>query len=401
MALGGYSTLKTFFISQLVGIAVVGEGTVEEVIDGRGFVIRHETVLRSPVSGTVTLAAADGVRARTDTVVAELSDTVEKSRAEERVAQLEADLAAFNASHAAAEETLNQTALQAQAETQAKTDQLRTACLEADLAAMERLTAELDALVLSLAETRGELDTIREDRASLEASLATARAALAQSVFRVTAPHAGTVSYRLDGLEEILTPAAAASFTTKELLTVSHRGAVVVDQSRLQAGDPVAKIVGDDEVYVAVIVTNGEADLLSSQPDVSLRFEGFDGRRETVAALYRVGERENNGYCLVTYLAAELLDGMVSQRQVDTTIIVHRYTGTVIPRKALVHRGGLDGVFVVQGVVCRFQPVTVLGGNREDCVVEGVAPQTQVITTPWLVDEGTRIGLREGARGLA
>jgi len=398
LAVGGYSTLKTLVLSQLVGVVVARDGQVEELVVGQGFVIRHELVLRSPVTGTVTLTLAEGARTRKDGEVANLSDTEEKAVAETRVAQLEADLAAFNASNAQEEATLIQTLASTQTEAATKAEVLRLACLGSDFVAIDKTSSELATAGLRGREARAGLETIRKDRAAVEAALATARTALQQSVFPILASEAGLISYCLDGAEETLTPESIGQYGTEQILRVARGEASTVDQSRVQAGAPLAKIIGDTEAYVSVIVTNGRADELSSVKDVVLRFPGFEGRRETAAELFHVGQRERNGYCLVTYRAKELLAGMISIRQTEATIVVHVWTGTVLPRKAVVRRGGQDGVFVLDVTVCRFRPVEVLGGDSDNIVVDGLSAGTQVISTPALVKEGTRIGAVEGLR---
>jgi len=72
-----------------------------------------------------------------------------------------------------------------------------------------------------------------------------------------------------------------------------------------------------------------------------------------------------------------------------------------VPGKAVVRRGGQDGVFTVDGAArtCHFRPVTVIGGSGDQVVVEGLPTGTEVVSNPWLVKEGLRIGLGRGARG--
>lgn len=392
LGVGGYSVLRNVILSRLVGIVVAREGQVEETVRGQGFVIRHETLLRSPVSGTVTLTLGEAERARSGAEVANLSDTEEKKHAEERVTRLQADLDAYNSSHQAEEAALVEELVAARGEAGLEADELRAACLGNDFPRVESVTASLAALGKREEAAAARLKTIRSERAALEESLATAKVALAQSVFPVTAPVAGIVSYCLDGLEETLTPENIGQYGTRQVLTMEGKAVVTVDRSRVRAGDPVAKVIRDSEAFVSVIVTNSQADLLAGVRQVTLRFLKFEGRRETPAALFHVGEREKNGYTLVTYVAQELLEGMVTARQVDTTVVVHTYSGTVLPRKALVRRGGEEGVFVLEKTEVHFRPVAVKGGNDEEVVVEGLPPNTPVISTPWFVKEGMRIG---------
>jgi putative membrane fusion protein len=389
---GGYSTLKSLVLPQLAGIVVAREGRIEETVSARAFIIRHESILRSPVSGTVTLTLPEGARTRKDGEVASLSDTQEKAEAEDRVAQLEADLISFNASNAQEEAALSATLAASGTELTVAAEALRLACLGSDFTSIGVRSSELAFVGQRRKEARARLETIRKDRAAIDTALATARAALQQSVFPILASEAGLVSYCLDGVEETLTPESIGQYGTKEILSLTARAVSTPDKSRVQAGSPVAKIVSDVEVYVSVVVTNGQADDISAVTDVTLRFPGFEDLSQTKADLFHVGQRERNGYCLVTYRAKELLPGMVSSRQTQTTIVVRSWTGAIVPRKAIVHRGGQDGVFVLDVNVCRFRPVEVLGGDARDVVVDGLPANTSVISRPWLVREGTRIG---------
>lgn len=401
LGLGGFSTVKSLVLAQLVDIVVAREGRLEETLSGEGFIIRQETILRSPVTGTVLLTLTEGARARKDAEVANLSDTEERQEAETKVARLDADLAAYNAGHAAEEEELTAGLAATRAELRRQAEALRQACLVADAEAMDAAATALAELEIKQREAESRLADIHRDRAALEESLATARLALNQSVFPVLAPHPGLVSYTLDGLEDILTLESIGDYGTRQMLTMMGNLGAIENQARLSAGAPVAKIISDSGAYVSVIVTNDEAGQILDDSQVILRFDAFAGRRETRARLYHVGEREKNGYCLVTYAAEELLDGMVGVRQVTTTIVLRTHVGTIIPRQALVHRGGQDGVFVLEGGVCRFRPVTVEGGDQDELVVDGLSPGTPVIRNPSLVDEGTDLGQAGDARRWA
>lgn len=402
LALGGYTTIKTVLLSQFVGVVVARDGQVEELVSAKAFFVRHEKVLHSPVTGTIALALAEGARVRKDAEVASLSDVEERQQAEDRVAQLESDLTAFNNTNGAEEAALADAIAKSQAAAKAKAAALRVACLGSDFVAIGQDTAELASASRDQAEAAGRLDVIRQDRAAIEEALATARAALQQTIFPIPAPEAGFVSYSLDGLEETLTPDSIGDYGTKQLVTSVGALQVTADQSRVDAGQAVAKIIGDTESYVSTIVTNQEAERLSAVNEVTLRFPAFEGRRETTAILFHVGDREKNGYCLVTYRVEGILEGMIPVRQVDASIVVQVYRGTVLPRKAVVHRGGEDGVFVLEGgLVCRFHPVDIVGESGGEVVVSGLDPGTQVISNPWLVREGTRIGQASGGNPVA
>lgn len=397
-ASGGYSTVKSLVLSQLVGITVARDGRVEETVSGQGFFIRRETVLRSPVTGTVTLRLEEGDRARGGAEVLNISDTRERREAEARVAAMEAELESFTEEHAAEEQALEAVMASSRRSALEAAARLRQACRGGDFTSMDEAALSLSEAVREVAGAEERLAHIREERARLEEALEAARVVLDRAVFPVVAPSPGVVSYCLDGLEDTLTPENVGRYRTAQILTMVGRLERVTDGSRVEAGDPVAKIIADTGVFVAVVVTNSEADTLVGVSEVTLRFAEFEGRREAEARLYHVGEREKSGYCLVTYETSELLDGMVSTRQASATVIIRVHAGTVIPRKALVRRAGQDGVFVVQKGVCRFRPVTVEGGDEDEVVVTGLPVGTPVVTTPWLVDEGTDIGLAPGGR---
>jgi len=401
-ALAGYTTVKAVLVSQFVRVVLAHEGRVEDVVHGQAYIIRHEVVLRSPVSGTVTLSLPEGARTRKDSEVASLSDIEERQQAEARVSQLESELEAFNAGNAAEEKSLAGTILEASEAARSGAARLRAACLAGDFTAIDRALSELASLKRQQADAAARLAAIRRDRSALEEALAAARATLQQVVFPVAAPQAGYVSYSLDGLEETLTPDSIGRYTTKDIVTLPRREVVTTDKAKVQAGDPIARIVADSEAYVSAIVTNGDADRLAAVKEVTLRFPSFAGCREVKADLFHVGGRERNGYCLVTYRTQGVLEGMVSAREAEVGIVAHVYVGVVLPRRAVVRRGGQDGVFVLEnGVVCRFRPVTIVGEAAGQVVVDGLKDGTQVVATPWLVTEGTRVGRRMGGGVLA
>ncbi|NMD43631.1 MAG: hypothetical protein GYA86_10045, partial [Firmicutes bacterium] len=72
-------------------------------------------------------------------------------------------------------------------------------------------------------------------------------------------------------------------------------------------------------------------------------------------------------------------------------IVLERKEGILIPATALVEREGRSGVYLNRGGAVKFQEITVIGSRDDELMVEGLEPDSMVITRPGLVEEGRRL----------
>ena len=92
----------------------------------------------------------------------------------------------------------------------------------------------------------------------------------------------------------------------------------------------------------------------------------------------------------MTYCIREQFPGFENLQRAAAELILEREEDHY-PAAALVEHEGYSGVFLNQGGMVKFQEITVLASKDGELLVEGLEPDSMVITRPELVEEGQRL----------
>ncbi|MFO7173075.1 MAG: HlyD family efflux transporter periplasmic adaptor subunit, partial [Bacillota bacterium] len=199
----------------------------------------------------------------------------------------------------------------------------------------------------------------------------------------------GTLSYQVDGLEAELDPDALGWVTGAQatgpgpdwLQQVPFRR-VEPPGNQVAAGEPVFKVVDNASLWLAV---SGPARLLAGVnpgDPARVQFPALGAGSHRFRVVYKSPPQ---GDQVLLALAADspIPDTLTFLRRTPARVVLGRWEGWVVPREALTVFGGRPGVLVRTPAGERFVPVTVLGQNETEAVVEGdLAPDAEVLVPP-------------------
>ncbi len=374
----------------LTRVVIANPGRVETATVAPAVISLRERVSVAPVSGVVRLVAEEGQRVRTGAPVVELVNLAVQREVEARLAELDERIAAYRQREARETEAIREQ-LEAVGERLARAlDALRRAAAAGDHRSMAEARDQVEAearsrqtLVEQLQSLEGGLEALLEARAAAEVKLQGA-------IYQIPAAGPGHVSYALDGLESRLTPEALRAMDTRALLAVNPGNHRVIAGERVEAGTPLFKLAEGDLAYLGAVVPASEAAAIVDGAAVTVRFPEFRDQ-ELPGRVVQAGVREKTGYQAVVVQVNGFLREFLRVRRTRVELVVTSPDGLVVPRSSLVTRDGQLGLYIVRETIVTFRPVTVLGGNAREAVVEGIAPGTQVVANPWLVREGRPI----------
>lgn len=376
--------LRRVVAGQLIRLTSAEQGVIELVAPGDGVVVRAENSVVTPIAGTLELLQPEGARVRVGTPIARITNHEARGQAEAQVREAEARLAEFRAAKANQFADLQARLTEADARLGAALAELQRASFARDLKALDAAVALTQKRSQTRAETAAALDELKKQQSALEGEVVAARALLDRAMVELTAPIAGIVSYRRDGLESVFTPASLATLTGKEALGELPQAVVVKGGDAVRAGQPVFKVIDSVRAYVAVVLPGDQLAALQGKQRLTLRFPELNG--QAVAALVeRVGGRERNGFGLAVFSTDQFLEEFATVRRTSVQVVKESFAGVIVPRAALTKRDGREGVFILRKSQVVFKPVTVLGADRRRAAVEGLESGSQVVTNPWLI----------------
>ena len=225
----------------------------------------------------------------------------------------------------------------------------------------ESYGADLRSLVLKRDYTYSETEDLSGQITELKSQISTLAAQAAASTRRITAPEAGLYSAVVDGYEQVLTPESLES------LTPSSLAALRVDES---IRSEVGKLILGDSWYYAAIVSQADAETLSSARSMYLRFSK-SVEQDLPVTVSHVSEAEN-GRVVVVLKGSSYLPELTLLRQQSAEVILDSLEGIRVPREALrAEKTALDengelvttaqtGVYCLVGKESRFKPVEVI-----------------------------------------
>lgn len=141
----------------------------------------------------------------------------------------------------------------------------------------------------------------------------------------INAPTSGIVSYRVDGLEDVLTPESFASLNTRMLTDLKLKTGEIVASSEENG-----KIINNFEGYIVTSLNSQKANEAQIGDSVKLRLSNSE--EITVQVVYLTQEENTR---LVIFKITSGLELLASYRKVTFDIIWWSYSGLKVPNTAL------------------------------------------------------------------
>ena len=204
-----------------------------------------------------------------------------------------------------------------------------------DIAKLTEYKKEINELVTKKANIIGEkspsgsyLKQLQDQRTSLENELNS-------GAEYITAPESGIVSYKVDGLEETLTPENFSTLSKEYLESLNLKTGKIIATS-----DESGKIINNFECYIATISDSEEAKNAKIGDDVKIRLSNNAEINAEIVYLSQENENEN----LLVLEIDEQIEELTNYRKISFDLIWWSYSGLRVPNQAIVEQDGLHYV---------------------------------------------------------
>lgn len=144
----------------------------------------------------------------------------------------------------------------------------------------------------------------------------------------ITAPKSGVVSYRVDGLEDVLTPSNLASLSKDMLEGLKLKTGEIVSTS-----DESGKIIDNFYAYIACILKNENIEAAGVKVDSSLKIR-LSNSKECTATIEYIAQ-ENEDESLVVLKITECVEELINYRKISLDILWWSESGLKVPNSAL------------------------------------------------------------------
>ena len=320
-----------------------------------GFVVREEELLYSQY-GTTVLNCAEGAHvAANDTVATGYRSEDAKTR-QTRIDELSGQIEQLQYAWSAVSSVYDQAALDA--DIAGDLAQLSRYLALRDMNSVSDLSPELKGLILRRTGSDSDSGSLQARISTLQAELETLEAQSAGDTSAILAGKAGTFSAAVDGYESVLTPERLMEMTVAEFESVQP------DETDANA---IGRVVTSATWYYACVVPASELSGVEEGDRATLTF-ARDYYQPVTMRVARLGGNEA-GSRLLVLSSDRALQNVTLLRQQSAEIVFTSYSGLRVPKSAVRVENGQTGVYILEGTLAKWKPITILHDTGESYVV--------------------------------
>ena len=213
---------------------------------------------------------------------------------------------------------------------------------------IDSIISKKSKLVGETSETGSYLKQLYNQRAELENKLNS-------GAEYVKAPKSGIVSYKVDGLEETLTPSNFSSLSKDFLNKLNLKTGQIVATS-----DECGKIIDNSYCYIATISNTEEGRNAKVDDTVRVRFSD----NKTIKAKIVYVSRENDNENLIILSLDREIEKLANYRKISFDLIWWSNTGFKIPNSAIVEKDGIN--YVVRNRAGYYDKIAIKVEKKND-----------------------------------
>ena len=224
---------------------------------------------------------------------------------------------------------------------------------------IEESKKDIDTYILKKAKIAGELSPA----GSYINNLIKQRTSLEQELYNTTeyvvANTSGVVSYRIDNLENMLTPDTFDALDKDKLNNLELKTGKII-----ASNDNSAKIINNFESYITIISDSEEARNKKEGDTVYLRLSNF---QEIKAKLEYI--KEDEGDRILIFKITEGVEELINYRKISLDIIWWKKEGLKAPRSSIIYENGLSYIVRVKSDNLSKILVKVEQENDNYCII--------------------------------
>ena len=377
-------------------------GSIEHTIGARAIIVRDENVVAANRAGDFVTEAAEGSRVAAGQSVAmivpsDMQTVVENLRnTQSQISDVQQELIAEGAADGAEiiygdiDDSLSPII-----------NMLRLDSIEGNLSGLSSYASSITVL---LNQREIELEDLDFDDERLRVLRADERGYSSQLESRasvINAPEPGIISFKLDGLENVLSFEVLLNSDAGTIRDyINSATGVITSDFHVDEGDGVARIASNSEQYIACFLNESDAPM--SAFEVGTRHTvivGSEGLSIGKCVVQRIAPVSNGDY-LVVFSTTRYVENLLDLRSVDIEIVITETTGMRVPVSSLVNADydlAVASLYINDQGFCNSAGVLIEDYDREFAIIKPIGDtnvpnvQTVYITNPETVSPGDQV----------
>ena len=316
-------------IKQPTDTFTIEEGEVYQEETDIGYIIRDEQIIKGEnyANGMEKIKNEGEKTAKGESIFRYYSKNEDKLK--EQISELDVKIQDVMASETGAY-TSDMKIIEEQIDE--KIDQIRNT---EDVSKLEEDRKEISELVTKKAKIAGDLSPKGSYLNQLIAERSKYEKELNSGAEYISAPNSGIVSYRVDGLEDKLTPNNFSEISEEYLESLDLKTGKIV-----ATNEETGKIINSFKCYLAIVSNSKEAKEANNNDKVKIR---LSNNSEVEAKIVHKAEQKSGGTLLILEFDKQISE-LTNYRKISVGIIWWEYSGLKVPNQAIINENGLDYV---------------------------------------------------------
>lgn len=314
-----------YAVSPLSTVEVRKETAENSIKEQDAYIIREESLFISDSDGTVYHNAFDGNRVARNSVVSTVffgeigTDKLKELGTIDKKIRLQSkknSAYVYSVAEADVENTVNSILLD-----------IPSMKEKNDVGAVAAAREDLNGIRSGSEKSQEDkINALKEEKQQIYADISTDYVEIASDI-------SGVFTTYIDGAEGMLVPEEIESYTIGYLQSLPKYTAKNIKKTKINAGEPICKVMNNLEWYVSVCVPSESIAEHKVGESVKVRFDSIAGDMAD-GTVFHIGEDEG-GRTLVTVKCSTYLESAFSYRYATVDLVFNSYSGYRVPISAI------------------------------------------------------------------
>lgn len=357
------------YFAYKVEIEMVKYDSMENTIATQGVLIKNEWSMTLPVGTAADYKANEGDRVSTGKQILKISKSdgadenisLKIDKINERIEEIK-KAETDNGFFAADKKKID-------ANIQDSVNDIKTVTKSGDFSKLEEVKSELAANVYKKSLVAGTESFSGQNIEQLMSEKAALEEVQKNNLNVIYARTSGLVSYELDGYEPVLKPDGIKELKVSSVLEIIS---AITEKSSKKNKEKVegVKIVDNFEWYIASVIPKGLLTKDDIGKTILVRFK--DINNTVVSGTLKHFDEGNENGSLIVVRTDEQLKDFQRIRTAAVEIITKHEEGLIIPKKCIVEKEGIKGIFIERSGMVRFVPVKISISDEKEVLVNNL-----------------------------
>lgn len=371
-------SLVSWIYGNNVNTEFIREGEIESSINTNAYIVRDEIVINSPAEGKCIREKSEGERVSVNSRIATIVDNTSLELLNDL---RDLDLKIIEAKRKESEKSniFSRDLTKIEKMIDDRLIDLVDCVNQNNFSQIKSIKDQVDELILKQATIIGGYGEGSSHIESLETERDVLQNKIMGNTVDIISKYTGTVSYVVDGYENMMTEDVIEKLTVKDLenIKISERQKNYNDLT-VYTNEPVLKIIKGVDYYVLFTLDKKDAVNFETGDKVEVRINDID---KIVDGIISYISEEMDGQNVVSVNIDRSLKETASFRKINIDLIKERHSGFVVPLESLVNvneKNMTAEIIIVRANRARFVPVVIKGRDEKFAVIENVEDETSL-----------------------